>query len=295
MTGNDGYTPHHSDPNRPQQPAPWPATGLNPQAQWSPQPSGPWGPGAPPWAPPAAKRGRRAALIIGATAIVVAAVATAVVVVSQQPISVSAPTTAIPSSLPANATPQAAFYMLADPSVALPTVDEIKQITLLDLAPNGAAPMTQPRADHATAPPNCSLVTSATSKTVWGDASQIGGQQFTDKAGNTAWAGLAFWDSADGAAASLTKLTTAIQSCPPQFVLTGEQGADDTKWTVSDVHVGDHRISWTTTPQDQLWKCSKDYRVKVNVAVTATLCTPNPSTSAARIDDLVMDKATTKH
>ena len=54
---------------------------------------------------------------------VLAAVVVAIVVVTREPatVSVSTPKTAVPSSLPAGATPAAPFYMLSDHADALPT------------------------------------------------------------------------------------------------------------------------------------------------------------------------------
>lgn len=189
--------------------------------------------------------------------------------------------------------------MLADPADALPTVDEVKAATLMDLTPNGA-PRTTSAPDHATSPPNCTLATSSTTQSMWGDASQLAGQQFTDPhgSGSRAWAGLAFWDSDKQAQASLDRLTAAIKGCSA-FTLIGVSPDPDTKWTTSDLHLGDHRIGFSTSlirddGDTKPWKCLQDYRVEANIAVTASMCSTNPSNSAAALSDVVMSKAT-KH
>ncbi|NTY62601.1 sensor domain-containing protein [Mycolicibacterium sphagni] len=289
MTGNDGFGPYPTGGGQP------PAA----QPQWAPPPGGgPWGPGAPPWTPTPTPKRSRGPWIAGAVVIVVVAVVVSIVVVSRQSTSVDIPTpsTAIPSSMPANATPKAPFYMLADPADALPTVDEVKASTLMELTPNGA-PRTTSLPDHATNPPNCTLATSSTTQSMWGDATQLAGQQFTDPhgSGSRAWAGLAFWESDKAAQASLDRLTAAIQGCPA-FTLIGVAPDPDTKWAAGDIRIGDHRIGFTTTlaDGDKPWKCIQDYRVEANIAVTASMCSTNPSSSAAALSDVVMSKAT-KH
>lgn len=186
--------------------------------------------------------------------------------------------------------------MVADPDDLLPTADEVKGVTLLDVKPTGNKPMSVSQPDHLTDPPSCALAASATTKSMWGDVTQLSGQQYTDQGTNTAWAGLAFWDSDTQANASLAKLTTAIQGCT-HFVMRGDHGDPDTQWTTTDIRVGDQRISWTSTPHGNdpnatPWKCAKDYQVKANLAVTAMLCAANPGQSAAALSDLLLSKAT---
>ncbi|MUL61165.1 hypothetical protein B5P44_01025 [Mycobacterium sp. CBMA 213] len=287
MTGNDSFGPHPTGPGQP------PAG----QPQWAPPVGGPWGPASPQWAPPPAPKRSRGPWIAGAVAFVVVAFVVAIVVSRQSShVSIATPSTAIPSSMPANATPKAPFYMLADPADALPTADEVKQATLMELTPNGT-PRTTTAPDHPTNPPNCTLATSSTTQSMWGDATQQAGQQFKDPHGSssTAWAGLAFWDSNTAAQASLDKLTAAIQACPA-FTMTRAAPDPDIKWTAGDIRLGDHRIGFTTTlvDGDKPWKCVKDYHVEANIAVTASMCSTNPSTSAAALSDVVMGKAT-KH
>ena len=301
MTGNDSFGPNQGAP-APAVPDSWPHTGPGPQ--WpAPAGGGHWGPGAPPWTPPPPRPPRRGRgpLIAGAVVIVVVAVVVAIVVVTREPatVSVSTPKTAVPSSLPAGATPAAPFYMLSDPADALPTADEVKAATLMDLTPNGA-PRTTSAPDHPTNPPACSLAASSTTQTMWGDASQLAGQQFIDPHGssNRAWAGVAFWGSDQQAQASLDRLTTAVRGCSA-FTLLGVAPDPDSKWTTSDVRVGDHRVGFTTTlvrddGGDKPWKCIQDYHVEANAAVTASMCSTNPSSSAAALSDVVMGKFT-KH
>ncbi len=289
MTGNDGF-------------GPYPTGGGQPPAgrpQWVPPGGGPWGPGAPQWAPPPAPKRSRGPWIAGAVAIVVVTVVVAIVVVTRQSshVSIATPSTAIPSSMPATATPKAPFYALADPADALPTTDEVKQATLMELTPNGT-PRTTSAPDHPTNPPNCTLATSSTTQSMWGDATQLAGQQFTDPhgSGSRAWAGLAFWDSDKAAQASLDRLTAVIQGCPA-FSMIGVPPDPDTNWTTGDIHLGDHRIGFTTAlvPADgggKPWKCIQDYRVVANIAVTASMCSTNPSSSAAALSDVVVGKAT---
>ncbi|WP_131823226.1 sensor domain-containing protein [Mycobacteroides chelonae] len=289
MTGNDSFGPHPIG-----QPPAGPPPGVPPTGA-------PWGSGAPQWAPPPAPKRSRGPWIVGAVVIVVVAVVVAIVVVARQssPVAAPTPSTAIPSSVPAGAKPAGPFYMLADPADALPTVDEVKTATLMDLTPNGT-PRTTSAPDHATSPPNCTLATSSTTQSMWGDATQLAGQQFTDPHGSSsrAWAGLAFWESDKQAQASLDRLTAAIQSCPA-FTLIGVAPDPDTKWTTGDLHLGDHRIGFSTSlirddGDNKPWKCVQDYRVEANIAVTASMCSTNPSSSAAALSDVVMGKAT-KH
>ena len=303
MTGNDGFGPRHSDP-QPGAPGSWPTAGPGPAPQWAAPPGGgAWGPGAPQWAPmpaPRPPRRRRGPLIVGAVVIVVVAVVVVIVVVTRESatVSVSTPKTAIPSSLPVNAAPAAPFFMLADPAEALPTADEVKAATLMELTPNGA-PRTTSLPDHPTSPPACSLAASSTTQTMWGDASQIAGQQFIDPHGSSsrAWAGVALWSSDEGSQASLDRLVAAVRGCAA-FTLLGVAPDPDTKWTTSDIREGDHRVGFTTTlvrdGGDKPWKCVQDYHVEANIAVTASMCATNPSSAAAALSDVVMGKAT-KH
>lgn len=302
MTGNDGFGPHQTGAG--QQPGSWPPP-AGEQTPWPQPPSGSWGPGAPQWAPPPARRrGSRGLLIAGAVAIVIIAVVIAIVVVTRQSATVSSIRTsefktAVPSSLPSNAAPARPFYMLADPADALPTADEVKAATLMELTPNGT-PRTTSGPDHPTNPPACSLAASSTTQTMWGGASQLAGQQFTDPHGSStmAWAGLAFWPTNEAAQASLDRLAAAVAGCGA-FTLLGVAPNPDTKWTTSDIRRGDQRIGFTTTlaAEDNggtPWKCVQDYHVEDNVAVTARMCAPNPSSAAAALSDVVMGKAT-KH
>lgn len=303
MTGNDGFGPQQmgagpqrmgSEPQR-----------MGEQTPWAQQPpGGPWGPGAPQWAPPPARRRRRGWLIGGAVAVVVVAIVVAIVVVTRQSATVSSIRTsefktAVPSSLPSGAAPSRPFYMLGDPADALPTADEVKAATLMELTPNGT-PRTVSGPDHPTNPPACSLAASSTTQTMWGGASQLAGQQFTDPHGSSAmaWAGLAFWPTNEAAQASLDRLAAAVAGCGA-FKLLGAAPDPDTKWTTSDIRRGDHRIGFTTTlvadgNGGTSWKCVQDYHVDANVAVTARMCAPNPSSSAAALSDVVLGKAT-KH
>lgn len=292
MTGNDSFGPYPTGGGQP-------PAGVPGQPQWAPPGGGPWGPGGPQWALPPAPRRSRGPWIAGAVVIVVVAVVVAIVVGARQTsrVSIATPSTAIPSSMPANAKPAAPFYMLADPADALPTVEEVKTATLMELAPNGS-PRTVSLPDHATKPAHCALASSSTTQSMWGDASQIAGQQFTDPhgSGSRAWAGLAFWESDKAAQASLDRLTAAVQGCPA-FTLIGVAPDPDTRWTTSDIHLGDHRVGFTASLSaddngGKPWKCIQDYHVEANVAVTASVCSTNPSSSAAALSDVVMGKAT---
>ncbi|MFL0177115.1 sensor domain-containing protein [Mycobacterium sp. SMC-13] len=294
MTGNDSFGPYPTGGGQP-------PAGMPGPPQWAPPGGGPWGPGAP---PPARRRGSRGLLIAGAVAVVIVAIVVAIVVVTRQSATVSSIRTsefktAVPSSLPSNAAPARPFYMLADPADALPTADEVKTATLMELTPNGT-PRTTSGPDHPTNPPACSLAASSTTQTMWGGASQLAGQQFTDPHGSStmAWAGLAFWPTSEAAQASLDRLAAAVAGCGA-FTLLGVAPNPDTKWTTSDIRRGDHRIGFTTTlaAEDNggtPWKCVQDYHVEDNVSVTARMCSPNPSSAAAALSDVVMGKAT-KH
>ncbi|MCT7372123.1 sensor domain-containing protein [Mycolicibacterium llatzerense] len=290
MTGHDGFGSRPTDP-RGQQPAPGPPAGAPMQPHWGPPPAGAWGPAGPQWAPAAPPRRHRGPWIIGGAVAVATAIAIGAGVWAVTGRSTNAPAPTVAGAPTTSASARRPFYMFADPADVLPNADEMKKATLLDLTANGT-PMSVSVNDHPTVPPNCTLVTSATTKSMWGDAAQLAGQQYTDVGGNTAWVGLAAWDTDDDANASLAKLVTAVQGCP-QFVMTGQNGDPDSHWVTSGVQQSERQVNWSATPQgnDKPWKCAKAYEIKANIAATATLCTTNPSNTVTALVNLVLDKA----
>jgi len=189
------------------------------------------------------------------------------------------------------------YYMPDDPAAALATAAELKDITQLDLATNGAKPVTVSAPDRATTPLACGIAISPNNTNLVGNASQFVGQQFTDSGGNSAWLGLAFFDKQEDAWLSSAQVAGELQTCAT-FTAAGEPGGGTSSWTLTDVSTGIERESWTATRAggDKPLKCTMDYIVKGNVAAMTSLCTANPSNAFARkIDDVMLDKATTKH
>ena len=324
MTEPNGYGQHPSDP-RQRQPGTWPpvAAGPTQPGTWPPVTPGPSQPGTwPPvtpgpsqpgtWPPVAAgptqtpwqgPQGapeltptppgrRRRPLIIGAVVVaVIAAVVTGLVIWNRSNSS-STPKVTVVGPM------KREYFMPDDPAAALATAAELKEITQLDLATNGAKPVTAAEPDRKTMPPDCGPAMSVNSKYVVGDSSQIIGQQYTDNAGNTAWVGLAFWDKQEDAWMSTAKLGAALMTSCTHFVLPGAPGAADSTWAITDDKASLDHSSWTVTREggDKPMKCYNHYFVNANIGAMASLCTANQSTDVAKkIDELMMDKATNKH
>lgn len=310
MTGPHGYGQHPNDP-RQQQPGTWPpvtagpaqagtwppiGTGATQPGTWPPvatgptQTHGPAGQGTPELTPTPPRR-RRRRLIIGAVVVAVIAAGATGLVIMQQSNDSAPKTIKMTDPLPRE------YYMPDEPAGVLATAAELKEITQLDLVTNGAKPVTVPAPDRTTTPMFCGSAISPNNTHLVGSASQFIGQQFTDSSGNSAWVGLAFFDQQEDAWFSSAQIAGELQTCG-NFTATGEPGGGTSSWTLTDVSTGIERESWTATRAggDKPLKCTMDYIVKGNVAAMTSLCTANPSNAFARkIDDMMLDKATTKH
>lgn len=312
MTGPQGYGQHPTDP-RQQQPGTWPPVAASPTqpGTWPPVAAGPtqpgtWppvaaGPAQTPWqglpsapksTPTPPRRRRRRSLIIGAAVVaVIAAVVTGLAIMHRSKSS-STPAVTVVGPM------KREYFMPDDPAATLATAAELKEITQLDLATNGAKPVTTAEPDRKTVPPDCGSALSVNSKYVVGDSSQIVGQQYTDNAGNIAWVGLAFWDRQEDAWMSTARLGAALMTSCSHVVLPDTPGAANSTWSITDDKASLDHSSWTVTREggDKPVKCYNHYFVNANVGAMASLCTSNNSTDAAKkISDLMMDKATKKH
>jgi hypothetical protein len=300
VTGPNSYGQHPTDP-RQRQPGTWPpvAPGPTQPGTWPPVAAGPTQTqrqahqGTPELISTPPRRRRRRPLLIGAVVVAVIATVCTVLAVRHWSKDSSVPTIKVTEPL------KREYFMPEDPAGALATAAELKEITQIDLATNGAKPVTAAEPDHATVPSGCAAAMSPNSTYVVGDSSQIVGQQFADTSGNTAWVGLAFWDKQEDAWMSTAKLGAVLTMSPcSHFVVTGAPGVASSTWNITDAKASLDHSSWTATREggEKPLKCYNHYFVNANVGAMASLCTANQSADTAKkIDELMMDKATTKH
>jgi hypothetical protein len=263
---------------------------------WQPGPPGQWNPYGPPWGagPPGPPRRSRRALVIGIIAgvvvLVAAGVVTAVVLSSDK-----SSTTSAASSTLATTTSSSAAMTRVVPSQVLPTEQQMKQTTLLNLSKHGDVDTAQ-YPDAKTDPPDCSLVNRPAAVSVIGRAISVAGLGYRDKPGDdygdTAFAYVAVFDTADAADAAQQKLTHVVQGCTIFTDLEREESDPPAKpWTVSDVKATDHQVAWNNSEQTDdgtQWICAKAVRAQDNLLVITMVCDPNPADAPTKLGDVII-------
>ncbi|WP_375488487.1 sensor domain-containing protein [uncultured Mycobacterium sp.] len=180
------------------------------------------------------------------------------------------------------------------PSQVLPSEQQMKQVTLFDLAKHGDVDTTV-APDGRTDPPACSLVSRPAGTSVVGRAISVAGLNYRDKPGDdygaTAFAYVAVFDSAEAADAAQQKLAQAVHNCTkfsnPEA---NKPDAPPLEWTVSNVNTTDHQVVWNTDQQTDdgtPWSCAKTARTRDNLLVLGMLCAPNPADGPNKIIDVI--------
>lgn len=266
-------------------------TGPGPQAnspyppQWTPAP----GPAYPP-----APRSSRGPMIIAAAIIAVALIVAGVLVATRDS-GGSPPAGPAASSTPSTSSTPALVQVV--PATVLPTPDQVRRATLIDVKYTGAV-STKVIADMATTPAQCALANDTTTQSAWATSISIAYQQFGDgpnfdKSINFGAVAVALFDTPAAAADSLAKVSESIRGCTGFSV---DRPGGTLAWTVGDIAAQDDRITWTDTQagvRDQ-WKCSKSYRLLANAVAYASVCMSNPGDGPATLTDQIVANAT-KH
>lgn len=253
----------------------------------------PWPPGQG-YAPPGPQRSVRGPVIIAA-AIIATALVVAGVLVATRHSGGSSPTG--PAASSTSSTSSTPTLVQVVPATLLPTVDQVRQATLIDVKYTGAV-STKVVADAPTTPVQCALANDATTQSAWAAAISVAYQQFGDgpnfdKSINFGAVAVAIFDTPEAAADSLAKVSDSVHGCTG-FTVNPRGGT--LTWTVGDIASQDDRITWTDTQtgvRDQ-WKCAKSYRLLANAVAFSTVCTSNPGDGPAKLTDQIAANAT-KH
>jgi hypothetical protein len=227
--------------------------------------------------------------VVGVVVLVAAAVA-AVVTLSSDKSSTTAATTATSTTTTAASAPITRVV----PSQVLPTEQQIKQTTLLDLSKHGEIDTTE-YPDAKTDPPACSLVSRPAGISVVGRAISVAGLGYRDKPGDdygaTAYAYVAVFDSADPAEAAQQKVTQAVQNCTSFIDLERDKPDSRAKpWVISDVKATDHQVAWNNNQQGDdgtPWACAKAARAQNNLLMITMVCAPNPADAPIKLLDVI--------
>ena len=206
-------------------------------------------------------------------------------------------TTPTASTTSAPTTASSAATTRVVPSQVLPSDQQIKQTTLLDLARHGDID-TGVSADAKADPPNCALVNAPARASAIGQALSVAGLGFRDKPGDdfgaSAYTFVAVFDTAEAADAGLAKVKSAVQSCTIFTDLERSKSDAPAKpWAVSDVKTTPHQISWNNAEQgdDAPWVCAKALRVQDNLLVATMLCDSNPADTPTKLIDVIIANA----
>ncbi len=255
-----------------------------------PYPDGPQTPAG------SSKRGFGRGPLIAAGAGVLLVVLFAVVVIVVVRTSSSSPAAQGSASAPASASaPDTSTYRVV-PASALPTADQVQQITLLNVRASGST-NSSVDTDSQTTPASCALTYDPATQSSWGSSISTAGQSFLDGTAddfsNGVWTALAVFSTADAAQASLTTVTASVDGCK-SYTTPLTTGSGTAIWAVSDEVKGDGRLTWlgTRTNLDQAWRCGLSYRVVANIAAYAYVCGANPADSPAKLTDTLIANAT---
>ncbi|MUL61162.1 hypothetical protein B5P44_01010 [Mycobacterium sp. CBMA 213] len=248
-----------------------------------------WGP----FTPTRTRRSRRE-LVIGATAAVVLVVAGGVITYvawpsdsSGKPSEAAVPTTALSVST-----------VRVVPASVLPTEQQLQQATLLDLKKHGDVD-TNVYPDTKVDPPSCTIPASPDNASTAGQSVSMAAQLYTDKPGDdyrlSAYVSAVVFDTDDGAAAALAKVTDALKGCTSYtYTADAKPGQPPARpWNISDIKTQGTQVTWLnsqaldathTTP----WKCGRAVRAQANLIVTSAVCSQNPSAGPSKLVDTVI-------
>lgn len=253
-----------------------------------------WGP----FAQPRPRRSRRR-LVIGAVAgVVVLLVAGGVVAYVAWPSGSSGSGPSGPAEAAVPTTALSASTVRLVPASVLPSDQQVQQATLLGLTKHGDVD-TNVYPDSKVDPQSCSIPASPDNASTMSQAVSMAGQVYADRPGDdyrySAYASAAIFDTDDGAAAALPKVTDALKGCSTYtFTADSKPGQPPARpWTVSDVKTQDKQVTWLNSQQTDAthptpWKCGRAMRVQANLVVTAVLCDQNPSAGASKLIDAVI-------
>lgn len=267
-------------------------------------PPGAWPPPGQPWITPTPPPppGRKKGLIIGAcTAAVLLVGAGATVAVyrtsgsgSNEADSASTTSTRAASSSSSTTSPTTSYNPA--PGATLPTTAQVRAATGLSFDPQ-SQPNPVELLDDETDPARCDLADNPAVPSTWGSASKTSGQTYAvgtvDSYSAAAGVQLAVFGTAADAAATLAKVTSAVQGCTTFKSLSMDVTPISTSWTITDRRPGDGRVSWVVEKNaSDVWHCSKAYRVQGNIVAAATVCGRDANAGPAQLVDIMIANAT---
>ena len=269
-------------------------TGPGPQQNWPSPP--PWPPAPGPAYRPAPARSSRDALIIAA-AIISVALIVAGFLIAKRDSGGSAPAETAASSTSSTTSTPALVQVV--PATLLPTSDQIRQATLIDVKFIGEV-ITKVGADATLTPLQCALADSPISLSAWGTAISTARQRFGDGVDydhsiNFGLVAAAVFDTPEAAADSFGKVSDAVKGC--SSFTGGDAGSPSAlSWAVTDVATQDGRLTWTNarTGASRQWKCSYSYRVQVNAVAYGFVCATNPGAGPSQLTDQIVANGTKK-
>lgn len=263
---------------------------------FGPQQNSPWPPAAGPAYPPAPRRSSRGPVIIAA-AIIGAALIVAGVVVATRDSGGSSPASPTPSATSSTA---AAALVQVVPATLLPTADQVRQATLIDVKYTSEV-TTKVSADLAPTPAPCAVAAAPTTLSAWATAISIALQRFGDgadyaKSTNFGVVAVAIFDTPAAAADSFTKVSDSVKGCTSFTTADSLHPGGTLSWTVSDVAAQEGLLAWTDTQTgvSSQWKCSKSYQLQVNAAAYAMVCGTNPGAGPSTLTGQIVVNATKK-
>lgn len=285
-----GPGPHHNSPYGPQQqqPPPWqPMAGL-------------------PYMPNPPQRPSRTPLIIAAAIISAALIVGGAMIATWAPDRPPRPTApaaagqTVTTTQDTSTTTAAPTLVRVIPATVLPTVDQVRATTLMDVHFVGT-PATSVHSDVITTPPECTIAAAAAGQSTWSTAISVAIQKFgdgpdEDHSVNFAGAGVGIFDTPAAAADSFTKVSDSVHHCTSYTRPDSSAKSGSRPWVEGDVQAKDNLLLWTdtdTSTTDQ-WKCAKAYRIYANLATFAVVCASNPGDAAARLTDQVITNVTKK-
>lgn len=254
-----------------------------------------------PWTPipgpvhPSPQGSSRGPVIIAVAIIAVALVVAGVLFATRDSGGSSSDGPAVSSASSTSSTPALVQVV---PATLLPTADQVRHATLIDVKYTGGV-STRVVADAVTTPAQCALATDATTQSAWAAAISVAFEQFGDgpdyeQSINFGAVSVAIFDTPAAAADSLAKVSASVRGCTGFTTPNRPGGA--LEWTVGDVAAEDDRITWTGTQAgaDTQWKCSKSYRLLANAVAFSTVCASNPGDGPVKLTDQIVANAT-KH
>lgn len=298
-----------SGPDSGWNPQPTPLAGqqppVDPNAGWGNQAPAPgYGgyQGPPPqgeqWGPftPARPRRSRRKLVIGAIVGVVVLVAGGVITYAVWPAGWSGQQ-AGPAEAALPTTALSVSTVRVVPASVLPTDQQLQQATLMDLKKHGDVD-TNVYPDSKVDPPSCTIPASPDNASTAGQSVSMAAQLYTDKPGEdyrlSAYVSAAVFDTDDGAAAALTKVTDALKRCTSYtYTADAKPGQPARPWSISDVKTQGTQVTWLNgqvidATHSTPWKCGRAVRAQANLLVTSTLCSQNPSSGPSKLVDTVI-------